>query len=89
MSEQQNPKPAQPKRRRARKTDGTFRGDNPTTPGTNEAWEPTPIEREVSEKTVDYTVRQKVSGTSEPTAGKYAKKGKVRPTFGNVYTTYN
>lgn len=89
MSEQQTPKPAQPKRRRARKTDGTFRGDNPATPGTNEAWEPTPIEREVSEKTVDYTVRQKVSGTSEPTAGKYTKKGKVRPTFGNVYTTYN
>ena len=79
MSEQQTPKPAQPRRRRARNTNGTF----------DKGVEPVAIEREVSEKTVDYTVRQKVSGTSEPTAGKYTKKGKVRPTFGNVYTTYN
>ena len=79
MSEQQTPKPVQPKRRRARNTNGTF----------DKGVEPVAIEREVSDKTVDYTVRQKVSGTSEPTAGKYAKKGKVHPTFGNVYTTYN
>ena len=78
-----------PSRRRARKSDGTYKGDNPATPGLNEAWEPTPIEREVGEKTVDYSVKPKVSGTSNPTAGKYGKKGKVRPTFGNVTTTFN
>ena len=81
--------PDQPKRRRARKSDGTYKGDNPATPGLNEAWEPTPIEREVGEKTVAYSVKPKVQGTSNPTAGKYAKKGKVRPTFGNVTTTFN
>lgn len=79
MPEQQNPKPAQPRRRRARNTDGTF----------DKGVEPVAIEREVSEKTVDYTVRPRVDGTSEPTAGKYGKKGKVRPTFGNVTTTYH
>lgn len=79
MSEQQYPSKAQPKRRRARNTNGTF----------DKGVEPVAIEREVSEKTVDYTVRPRVDGTSEPTAGKYGKKGKVRPTFGNVTTTYH
>ena len=79
MSEQQNPKPAQPRRKRARNTDGTF----------DKGLEPVAIEREVSEKTVDYSVRTRVDGTSKPTAGKYEKKAKVRPTFGKVTTTYH
>ena len=78
-----------PVRRRARKADGQFKGDNPSTPGLNEAWEPTAIEDAVGEKTVDYTVKSKVTGPSEDTAGKYGKKDKVRPTFGNVYSTYH
>ena len=81
---------ATPKRRRARKPDGKFQGDNPATPGLNEAWEATDI-AEALPKKPSYEVQQKVSGTSEPTAGKYSKKAKVRPkgTFGNVHTTYN
>lgn len=75
------------KRRRARKPDGQFKGDNPTTPNVNEAWEPTPIEDALSTNEVSYGVQKKVDGTSKPTAGKYAKKGKVRPTFGNVTST--
>ena len=79
-----------PKRRRARKADGKFKGDNPSTPGLNEAWEATDI-AEALPKENAYAVQQKVSGTSEPTAGKYSKKDKIRPrgTFGNVTTTYN
>jgi hypothetical protein len=75
-----------PKRRRARKADGSFRGDNPETK-LNEAWEPTPIEAALSDNSVSYGVKQKVEGSSKPSAGKYAKKGKVRPTFGNVTST--
>ena len=81
-----NNKPQQ-NRRRSRKSDGTFRGDNPDTPGLNEAWEPTDIAEVVGEKEVDYKVKPKVTGTSDPTAGKYSKKGKIRPTFGNVTST--
>lgn len=76
-----------PKRRRARKADGSFKGDNPTTPDLNEAWEPTPIEAALSDNSVSYAVKQKVDGTSKSSAGKYAKKDKVRPTFGNVTST--
>ena len=72
-----------PARRRARKADGKYRGDDPTTT-VNEAWESIETEQAVGEKTVDYSVRQKVSGPSEPTAGKYSPKSKVRPTFGGV-----
>ena len=81
---------ATPKRRRARKPDGKFRGDNPATPDLNEAWEPTDIAEALPKKS-DYSVKQKVEGASKPTAGKYSKKSKVRPkgNFGNVYTTYN
>ena len=75
------------KRRRARKPDGSFKGDNPTTPGLNEAWESTAIERALSTEEVTYAVKKKVDGSSKPTAGKYAKKGKIRPTFGNVTST--
>ena len=32
-------KPKSKKRRRARKADGTFKGDDKSTPGVNEAWE--------------------------------------------------
>ena len=72
-----------PTRRRARKADGKYRGDDPTTT-VNEAWESVEIEQAVGDKSVDYSVRQKVSTTSESTPGKYAKKSKVRPTFGSV-----
>ena len=75
------------KRRRARKPNGAFKGDNPSTPDLNEAWEPTPIENALSDNSVSYGVKQKVDGTSKPSAGKYGKKGKVRPTFGNVTST--
>ena len=77
------------KRRRARKPDGKFQGDNPNTV-TNEAWESTDI-AEALPKENTYSVKQQVSGTSEPSAGKYSKKSKIRPkgTFGNVHTTFN
>ena len=78
-----------PKRRRARKTDGTFKGDNPATPALNEAWEPTPIETSVGKKTAGkYNVKQPVT-TSGSTAGKYSSKknSAVRPTFGKVTST--
>jgi hypothetical protein len=74
-----------PKRRRARNSNGSFKGDG----GLNQAWEATPLDRAVSEKTVDYEIKQKVSGPSSPSAGKYGKKDKVRPTFGSVTTTFN
>ena len=79
-----NPTPS--KRRRARKADGKYQGDNPATPH-NEAYEALPIEDALSTNEVTYGVKQKVDGSSKPTAGKYAKKGKVRPTFGNVTST--
>ena len=75
-----------PKRRRARKADGSYRADNPATPH-NEAYESIPVERALSTEEVSYGVKQKVDGASKPTAGKYAKKGKIRPTFGNVTST--
>ena len=76
-------------RRRARTPKGHYKGDNTATPGLNEAWEPTDIAEVVSEKEVKYTVKPKVGGTSNPTAGKYSKKGKVRPSFGNITTTFH
>ena len=82
-----NSNPA-PKRRRARKPDGKFQGDNPATPELNEAWEPTGIEAALPKKN-PYEVKPKVSGTSQDTAGKYSKKAKVKPTFGKAHTTYN
>lgn len=80
-----------PKRRRARKSDGKFKGDNPATPDVNEAWEPTPMEDALSSKNENkYEVAPKVSGVSSNSAGKYGKKSKVTtPGFGNVIrTTY-
>ena len=89
--EQENKKPSSrpARRRRARQEDGTFKGDNPKTPHLNEAWEPTDVAEAVKEKEVTYEVKPKVTGTSESSAGKYAKKDKVRPTFGSVTTTYH
>jgi len=83
-----NNSPQKPQRKRARKPNGSFKGDSPGTPGLNEAWEPTEMIEAVKEKEVKYSVQQKVDGTSNPTAGKYAKKGKVRPSFGNITTTF-
>ena len=83
-----NSNPA-PKRRRARKPDGKFQGDNPATPNLNEAWEPAGIEAALPKKKNPYEVKPKVGGTSQDTAGKYKKKPKVKPTFGQVHTTYN
>ena len=47
-----------PKRRRARKPDGKYQGDNPTTPGLNEAWESTDIEEALPKKENPYAVKQ-------------------------------
>jgi len=55
----------------------------------NEAWEPTGIEAALPKSEGKYTVKPKVSGTSQDSAGKYGKKSKVRPTFGKAHTTYN
>ena len=76
-------KKPRPARRRARKPDGQYKGDDPTT-SVNEAWDPVEVQEGAGEKTVDYTITPKISSTSEPTAGKYSKKPKIRPTFGNV-----
>lgn len=80
----QNPPP---KRRRARQSDGTYKGSNPDTKGHDEAWEPTPIEESLPKKENKYKVKPRVGGTSQASAGKYSKKPKVRPTFGNVTST--
>lgn len=81
-----SPQEAKPSRRsRARQVDGKFRGDNPATPGINEAWVPTEIAPGL-EKQVKYTIKPKVEGTSNPTAGKYAKRDSIKPAFGTVHT---
>ena len=36
---ERRPKPKPKKRKRARKKDGTYRGDDKSTPNVNEAWE--------------------------------------------------
>ena len=76
------------KRRRSRKADGGFNGN--TSSSVNDAWEATDM-TEALPKEHTYSVQQMVTGTSEPTAGKYSKKAKIRPqgTFGDVHTTYN
>ena len=75
-SSNNSPKP----RRRARKSDGTFKGDIPGTKQ-NEAWESTDISTEVKdEKEVVKPIVQEVDSTSQ----KYSPKPKVRPTFGKV-----
>ena len=72
-------------RKRARTPEGKFKGDNPLTPDVNEAWESTEVV-EALPKTNPYSVKQKVSGISKNTAGKYSKQSKTKPTFGSVTT---
>ena len=81
---------ATPKRRRARKPDGKYRANDPSTP-TNEAWEPIPVEDSLVAKNENkYEVRPKVDGISANTAGKYSKRPKVsKPGVGKTRTTYN
>lgn len=79
-------KKPRPARRRARKSDGKFKGDNPATPDVNEAWEPTELESALPKKK-DYSIKQKIKGPSSANAGKYGHKPKTRPTFGNVTRT--
>lgn len=81
MTNNNKPKPSS--RKRARKPDGKFEGGTEL----NEAWEPVELAEVVKEGKVDYSVRQQVSSTTNPTVGKYGQKPKIRPTFGNVTTT--
>lgn len=80
------------KRRRARQSDGTFKGDNPATPDLNEAWEPTELTPTLKEAG-KYTVKPKINGQSlgQEAAGKYAnnKAMKMRPTFGSITTEFH
>nr|AKH48869.1 primase/helicase [uncultured marine virus] len=77
----------QPKRRRARKPDGSFKGDNPSTPDLNEAWEPTPIEAVLPKE--KYAKKDMISTTSSNSAGKYGSSSKVtKPGLGKISTTY-
>ena len=77
-----------PQRKRARKADGSFKGDNPITPGLNEAWEPTPIESVLPKQ--KYAPAPKVAGISNHTAGQYGSKPKVtKPGINNITTTYS
>ena len=71
-----------PRRQRARNKEGTYKGGNPEL---NQAWVATEVEAGL-EKTIDYTVKTKIDGPSQPTAGKYGKRNPIRPTFGNVTT---
>jgi hypothetical protein len=77
----------QPQRRRARKTNGTYQGDNPNT-SVNEAYEPSEIESGL-EKKIDYSIKTKVDSISDASAGKYEKKEKIRPSFNGISTTYH
>ena len=76
-----------PKRRRARQPDGSFKGDNPSTPGLNEAWEPTPIEAGLPKE--KYAKKDMISTVSSNSAGKYSSSSKVtKPGLGKITTTY-
>lgn len=68
-------------RQRARKADGSFKGDDPKTPG-NDAWKPVELSPKKENK---YKVKPKVNGSAD--GGKYSKKPAIRPTFGSVTTT--
>lgn len=84
-NKQQSNKP-QP-RRRARKPDGSFKGDNPSTPDLNEAWEPTPVDAALPKE--KYAPAPKVTGVGNNTAGKYSSSPKVtRPGLGKITTTF-
>ncbi len=78
--------PNKPQRRRSRKPDGKYQEGN----GVNTHLEATEITDAVGKKEIDYSVKQKVDGTSQDSAGKYGKSKKVtQPTFGKVYTVNN
>ena len=73
--------------KRARKSDGKFKGDNPSTPDVNEAWEPIDVAPALPKK--DYSPKTKVQGVSNNTAGKYGKGPKVtRPGIGKATTKF-
>jgi len=76
------PKKPRPARRRARKPDGQFKGDNPTT-DVNEAWEPVEVTEALPKK--DYSIKPRVKPQGD--GGKYSKAPKVKPTFGKVTST--
>mgnify|MGYP003115004173 CR=1 FL=1 len=81
-------KKPRPARRRARKPDGKFQGDDPSTPR-NEAWEAAPIEEGLPKKKAT-TVAPKVKTTTTSTAGKYGKRAPItRPGANNITTTYH
>ena len=87
MDKDKKPRPA--RRRRARKPDGKFQGDNPNTPA-NEAWEPLEVIENIGKRLIGkYEVKPEVSSMSNNSAGKYSKQTKLRPTFGNVTTRFN
>lgn len=81
MDNKETKKPRQ-SRKRARNVNGSFKGDDPTTTA-NDAWQPMELPLK---KDNPYKVKQRVKGQSAAleSAGKYAKKPKTRPTFGNV-----
>ena len=78
-----NPNKKPSRRKRARKPDGTYQGNDPTTE-VNEAWEPVDIAPELPKEN-KYAVKPKVTQSGD--AGKYSKKPKVRPGLGKVTTT--
>ena len=86
MADPKSPSP-KPQRRRARKPDGKFQGDNPATPA-NEAWEPIEVAEALPKE--KYAPAAKVTGITNNTAGKYSKAPKVkRPGIGKAHTKYN
>ena len=91
MTEPNPKKPSpRPARRRARKPDGKFKGDNPATPDVNEAWEPIDVAPALPKQENKYAPKPKVTGMSNDSGGKYSKDAKVtRPGVGKVTTTYN
>ena len=78
----ENQDPKVPQRQRARNKEGTYKGGNPEL---NQAWVATEVEAGL-EKKIDYTIKTKIDGPSQSTAGKYGKRDLIRPTFGNVTT---
>jgi hypothetical protein len=67
--------------------DGKFRGESPDSPDLNIAWQPIEAEEALPKET-KYTVKPKVSGTSQAldSAGKYKQKPSIKPGIGSVTT---
>ena len=72
-------------RKRARTSDGKFKGDNPLTPDVNEAWEPVEASAALPKKN-NYKTRKKINTSGNNTAGKYSKTSKTRPSFNGRVT---